>query len=274
MIPSLMGIVNVTPDSFSDGGKFFAEDAAIRHGLDLLEEGAQLLDVGGESTRPGAEEIPEQEEIRRIVPVIRELSRHGAVSVDTWKPAVLEAALDAGARFINDITALSDPACLTLAAQARVPVCLMHMQGNPRTMQVNPSYRDVVEEVFAYLAGRIEACCAAGIGRDLLYADIGIGFGKTLDHNLALLRHLSRFHDLGVKLLLGASRKSFIARLDRDEGADRRMPGSIAAALWGASQGVHMLRVHDVAATRQALAVWDGISGSGSSAGFQTTSQR
>lgn len=261
MTPTLMGIVNVTPDSFSDGGKFIDPERAIAHGLKLLQEGATILDIGGESTRPGSAGIETAEEIRRVVPVIQELSKHATISIDSYRPETIAAALAAGATFINDITALENPASLALAAAAKVPVCLMHMQGTPRTMQQNPVYHDAVGDVMTYLRQRIDACLAAGIVRELLVIDVGIGFGKTLDHNLALLRNLSAFKNLGVKILLGTSRKSFIEKLCPGTPADQRLPGSLATALWGCDNGADILRVHDVAETVQAVTVWQAMSG-------------
>ena len=261
--PRIMGIVNVTPDSFSDGGAFLDPQAAIAHGLALLAEGADILDVGGESTRPGAQPVSEDEERRRVLPVIRGLADAGAtVSVDTRHAAVMRAAVAAGAAIINDVTALAgDPDSLQTAAEAAVPVVLMHMQGQPQTMQADPRYRDVVLDILDALEARIGACEAAGIPRARVVVDPGIGFGKTVAHNADLLARLSAFHALGCPILLGASRKSFIGRLDGDAPADRRLPGSLAAALQALNQGAQILRVHDVAATRQAIAVWEAIRG-------------
>ena len=261
MTPSLMGIVNVTPDSFSDGGKFIDPDRAIAHGLQLIKDGASILDIGGESTRPGSAGIDTAEEIRRVIPVIKELSKYATVSIDSYRPATIEAALDAGATFINDITALENPDNLRIAAAAKIPVCLMHMQGTPRTMQENPVYGDVVTDVKNYFETRIEACLNAGISQDLIFIDVGIGFGKTLDHNLALLRNLAAFKSLGVKLLLGTSRKSFIEKICPNTPADQRLPGSLATALWGVENKADILRIHDVKETAQALAVWNAVKG-------------
>jgi dihydropteroate synthase len=256
-----MGVLNVTPDSFSDGGRYLSVDAALAQARRLIDEGADILDVGGESTRPGAQPVPVDEEIRRVVPVIEALSDCGVpVSVDTRRAAVMQAALDAGAAILNDVSALTaDPDSLSVAAASGAPVVLMHALGDPRTMQDDPRYDDVVGEVRDYLAARIDACVAAGIARDRLIVDPGIGFGKTLDHNLALLRALDRFHALGCPLLLGVSRKSFIGRLAGGVPAERRLAGSLAGALAGVLHGVHILRVHDVADTRQAIAVWQAI---------------
>jgi dihydropteroate synthase len=260
--PRIMGVINVTPDSFSDGGRWLDPGAAVAHGLQLEAEGADILDIGGESTRPGAEPVSLDEELRRVVPVIEALVRQVRVpvSIDTRNPEVMRRAADAGARLINDVAALGhDPDALRVAADTGLPVVLMHAQGDPRTMQLDPRYDDVVLDVYDWLEARIAACEAAGIGRGRLIVDPGIGFGKTLDHNVALLASLSTFHGLGCPILLGASRKSFIGRLSGGVPAPERAPGSIAAALAGVAQGVQIVRAHDVAATRQALAVWDAV---------------
>ena len=258
-----MGVVNVTPDSFSDGGRFIDADAAIAQGLALIAEGADLLDIGGESTRPGSDAVSVEEEIARIVPVINGLraATDRPISIDTRKAAVAEAAINAGASLWNDVTALSgDPAALATAARLGVPVILMHMQGQPQTMQADPRYGDVVAEVCAYLAERARLAMAAGVAREAISLDPGIGFGKTLEHNLALLSHIDALAHLGFPVVLGVSRKRFIQGLDLSaiEPTDR-LGGSIAAALAGAQAGVDMLRVHDVAQTAQALAVWQAI---------------
>lgn len=260
--PRLMGIVNVTPDSFSDGGAFASAQAAIDHGLRLEAEGADILDIGGESTRPGAAPVSVEEELRRVLPVIEGLAGRAKalISIDTRKAEVMRRALAAGARIINDVAALSyEPACMEVAAASNVPIILMHAQGDPRTMQAAPHYEDCLLDVYDWLAARIAACEAASIARERLIVDPGIGFGKTLAHNLELLGGLTLLHGLGVPLLLGASRKSFIGMLTGAKSADARLPGSIAAALQGAAQGVQILRVHDVAETRQALTVWEAI---------------
>jgi dihydropteroate synthase len=262
--PRIMGVVNVTPDSFSDGGRWLDPGAAVAHGLQLEAEGADILDIGGESTRPGAEPIGVDEEVKRVIPVIAGLARQVRVpiSVDTRPAEVMRQANDAGARIVNDVAALGhDPNALRVAAETGLPVVLMHAQGDPRTMQLDPRYDDVVLDVYDWLEGRIAVCEAAGIARERIVVDPGIGFGKTLDHNLALLASLSILHGLGCPILLGASRKSFIGRLGGGTPADRRMPGSVAAALVGAAQGAQILRVHDVGATRQALAVWEAAQG-------------
>jgi dihydropteroate synthase len=259
--PRLMGIVNVTPDSFSDGGDFFDPARAVEHGLALREAGADILDVGGESTRPGAEPVPAGEERRRVVPVIRALAEAGAVvSADTRRADTMQAALDAGARMLNDVSALThDPASPGVAAASGVPVVIMHMLGEPGTMQQAPAYDDVALDIYDFLEARIAACAAAGLPRERLIVDPGIGFGKTVGHNLALLRELAVFHGLGCPLLVGASRKRFLGSLSRDEPPKERLAGSIAAALAAAGQGAHILRVHDVAETAQALAVAQAI---------------
>jgi len=256
-----MGVVNVTPDSFSDGGQFPNVEAAIAHGLKLVSEGAEILDVGGESTRPGADVVSDDEECGRVIPVIQKLAEasDAAISIDTRKPIVARAAIAAGASIWNDVTAHTYAAdSVDVAADLGCDIVLMHAQGDPKTMQKNPHYDDVVSEVFVYLEGRIEACLNAGISSERLIVDPGIGFGKTLDHNLALLTHLDKFSAL-APVLLGASRKRFIAALDRDGPAKDRLGGSLASALAAAAAGVKVIRVHDVAETRQALRVFQAI---------------
>ncbi|MCZ8309631.1 MAG: dihydropteroate synthase [Magnetospirillum sp.] len=259
--PLVMGIVNATPDSFSDGGDFFDTEAAIAHGLALHAEGADILDIGGESTRPGAAMVPPDEEQRRVVPVIAALAKAGAVvSIDTRNAATMAAALDAGAAIVNDVTALSgDPASLELVAQRRVGVVLMHMQGEPQTMQANPSYDDAPAEIAAYLAQRLAVCRAAGIAPVMLCVDPGIGFGKSVAHNAEILANVPTLRALGVAVLIGASRKAFIGALSKAERPKERLPGSLAAALAAVAGGADILRVHDVAATRQALSVWRAV---------------
>jgi dihydropteroate synthase len=254
----LMGIVNVTPDSFSDGGDFLEADAAAAQARRLVEEGAEIVDLGGESTRPGSLEVPLEAEKQRILPVLERLrGLPAAISIDTRKAALMEAAVAAGAGIINDVSALThDPEGLKAAAALARPIVLMHSKGDPRTMQENPFYDDVLLEVYDYLEARIEAAVAAGVPRANLVADPGIGFGKSLDHNLSLLAGLSIFHGLGVPVLLGASRKRIIGSLTGRRDPKERMPGSLAVALVGAAQAVQILRVHDVAETRQALDVW------------------
>jgi dihydropteroate synthase len=260
--PLLMGVLNVTPDSFSDGGAFLDAERALAHGRAMLEAGADIVDIGGESTRPGAEATPPEEELRRVVPVVRALARDGAaVSVDTRRAAVMRAALESGARILNDITALTgDPDSMAIAAQSGAALVLMHMAGEPRTMQQAPRYDDVALDVLDYLEARVAACEGAGIPRGRIAVDPGIGFGKhPIEHNLPLLRRIGVLHATGCAILLGLSRKSFIGRVSRDEPPRERVAGSVAGALWGASRGVQILRVHDVAETRQALAVWRAI---------------
>ena len=260
-VPRIMGVVNVTPDSFSDGGLYDTSEAAIAHAARLAKEGSDILDIGGESTRPGADAVEAAHEAGRIIPVIKGLRGTKAViSADTRKADVMRAAADAGAHILNDVSALTyDPSSLEAAAKTGLPVVLMHAKGDPKTMQDDPVYDDVLLEVYDYLAARIGACEEAGISRKNVIADPGIGFGKTLDHNLQLLRGLSLLHGLGVPILLGASRKRFIGVLADEPDAQMRAPGSVAAALAGVAQGVQMFRVHDVAETRQALAVWTAV---------------
>lgn len=259
--PILMGILNVTPDSFSDGGQFLDAPKAIAHGLRMVEEGAHIIDIGGESTRPGSEPVSTEEELRRILPVIEGLKDSGAMlSIDTRHADVMQAAIAAGAGMVNDVSALTqDPRAMDVVAKAGVYVCLMHMQGDPRTMQDAPYYTDVFQEVFDYLKNRIEACRAAGIASGRIIADPGIGFGKTLEHNLSLLNRLNEFGALGVPVMLAASRKRFIEAVVKGAGTERRLPGSLAAAIAGYQRGARVFRVHDVAETAQALAVFKAI---------------
>jgi len=262
----IMGIVNVTPDSFSDGGLYLDPEAAIAHGRELVAEGADILDVGGESTRPGAAEVGAAEEIRRVVGVIEALTAGGAVvSVDTSKAEVAAAAIDGGATIVNDVTALADPAMAPLCAERGVELVLMHMQGTPRTMQENPDYDEVVADVRDFLATRIESAVSAGVAEERIWIDPGIGFGKTVEHNLELIKRLGELRALGRPILLGASRKSFLGKITGSEVGDR-IGGSLAAALIGVQAGADAVRVHDVAATRDALAVleatrWAGWTG-------------
>lgn len=259
--PRLMGVINVTPDSFSDGGKFLAAEAAVAHGRALLAAGADILDIGGESTRPGARPVSPADEMARIIPVVEALAAEGALlSVDTRHAGVMAAAIAAGAAIVNDITALDgDPRALDLVADSGVSVVLMHMRGEPSGMQRDPRYDDAPGEVRDYLAGRLAVCRAAGIADHRLCVDPGIGFGKTVRHNLEILAGLGRLAELGVAVLVGVSRKSFIGRLSREAPADRRLAGSLAAGLAAVSRGAHILRVHDVAETAQALTVWQAI---------------
>jgi dihydropteroate synthase len=259
--PSIMGIVNVTPDSFSDGGDFIAAERAIAHGRALLAAGADILDIGGESTRPGATPVAPEDEIARVEPVLRGLASAGAIlSVDTRHARMMEAALAAGAHIINDVSALAgDPRSLAVAAAAGARVVLMHMQGEPRTMQDNPSYRLASLDIVEYLAARISACASAGIPRERIVVDPGIGFGKRVRHNLEIMARLSLFHALGCGVLLGISRKSLIGRIGGELLPKQRMPGSLAGGVYAVGQGVQILRVHDVAETRQAVATWQAI---------------
>jgi dihydropteroate synthase len=256
----IMGIVNVTPDSFSDGGEFLDAERAIAHGRELVEEGADFVDVGGESTRPGAEAVTVEEELRRTAPVVDALSSAGfSVSIDTSKVAVARAALDAGAAMVNDVTALrGEPELAGLCAQRDCEVVLMHMLGDPRTMQENPVYEDVVDDIKAFLAERIEFAVAEGIDEERIWIDPGIGFGKTVEHNLELHRRLGELAGLGRPIAFGSSRKSFIGKLTGAE-VDQRLGGSIASNVIAYANGASMLRVHDVAPLRQALTVAEAI---------------
>jgi dihydropteroate synthase len=258
----LMGVVNVTPDSFSDGGLYLEPEAAIAHGSELADEGADVLDVGGESTRPGAEEVSVEVEVARTEPVVADLAALGhRVSIDTSKRPVAEAALDAGAAIVNDVTAMrADPEIGALCADRGAELVLMHMQGNPRTMQDEPTYEDVVDDVRRFLAERIEAAVAAGVAEERIWVDPGIGFGKTLEHNLELLRRLGELRDLGRPILVGTSRKSFIGKVD-GSGADERIGGTIASSVLAVAAGADMLRVHDVAEAVQATRVAAAILG-------------
>ena len=259
--PRIMGILNVTPDSFSDGGRWLDPEAAVRRGLELVAEGADILDIGGESTRPGAAEVPVVEELRRVAPVIEALAQRVCVplSVDTRKSGVARAALDAGAAIVNDVSALGDPEMAAVVREAGAGVVLMHMRGTPAEMQCDPQYGDVVAEVRAYLAARIEAALAAGIGRGQIVIDPGIGFGKTTAHNLALLGAVNRLAEL-APVLVGASRKRFIGEIT-GASADGRLPGSLAVALWSLLRGAAILRVHDVSATCAAVKMAGALCG-------------
>lgn len=255
--PQVMGILNLTPDSFSDGGRFLDPETGLRHALDMVREGAAIIDIGGESTRPGAQSVSAEEELDRVIPVIERLAQAIPVpiSIDTNKPEVMREAVAAGAGLINDIMALQAPTAAETAAALKVPVCLMHMQGVPRTMQQDPHYEDVVTEVRDFLAERVEVCEAAGIRRDRLLLDPGFGFGKTLGHNLSLLKHLQRLESLGLPLLVGISRKSMIGSLLEGVPVERRVVGSVAAAVVAVMQGAAIIRVHDVAETVEAVKV-------------------
>src|SRR4051794_10010761 len=254
---SLMGVVNVTPDSFSDGGLFLDADAAVAHGRRLLEEGADLLDVGGESTRPGAEPVSEAEELRRVVPVVERLVSDGArVSIDTAKAGVARAALDAGAAIVNDVTAFrTSPELAGLVAERGSGCVLMHMLGEPRTMQQDPRYDDVVSDVRAFLEDRLAFAVAEGIAEERVWLDPGIGFGKTVEHNLELLRRLDEIVAIGRPVVIGASRKSFLGRLAGGRDETHRLPGTIAANVVALERGATVFRVHDVAQNADALQV-------------------
>ena len=257
--PSLMGILNVTPDSFSDGGQHNAPDRAIAHALAMQAAGAQIVDVGGESTRPGAAEVAVDDEIARTAPVIAAIRSQTALplSIDTRKATVAQAAHNAGADLVNDVAGFTfDPALAPFCAKAALPVCVMHAQGTPEIMQNDPRYDNVALDIYDYLDTRVQALIAAGIPRTRIIVDPGIGFGKTLDHNLTLLQNLSLFHGLGCAVLLGASRKRFIGTIGGTDEAGKRVHGSVAVALAGVAQGIQMLRVHDVAETAEALKLW------------------
>ena len=250
-----MGIVNVTPDSFSDGGRYLDPEVAIAHGFELAAEGADVLDVGGESTRPGAAAVGVEEELARVLPVVAALAGAGErVSIDSSKAAVAERALAAGAVIVNDVTALGDPAMAAVCADTGAGLVLMHMKGTPRTMQENPTYDDVVVEIRDFLARRLEAAVAAGVAAERIWVDPGIGFGKTVDHNLELIERLGELRELGRPVVLGASRKRFLGELTGRE-VDDRLAASLSVAVLGVANGADVLRVHDVAATRDALTV-------------------
>jgi len=254
--PQVMGIVNVTPDSFSDGGKYSSVDLAVEHALQLIAEGADILDIGGESTRPGADPVGLDEELRRVVPVIEALSKVTTVplSIDTYKPEVMRAAIQAGADIVNDICALRGEGAPEIIANSNAGVCLMHMQGIPQTMQINPQYDDVVAEVKQFLADRVETCLAHGIARERIMLDPGFGFGKTTAHNVALIQHLDRFLELGFPLLVGLSRKSVLGRIAGGD-EQQRLHAGLAASVISVMKGVKIVRVHDVKATVDALKV-------------------
>jgi dihydropteroate synthase len=272
--PLVMGVVNVTPDSFSDGGRYASTDAAIRHAEALIAEGADILDVGGESTRPGAAAVALDEERRRVLAVVEGLAGCGVpVSVDTRKPELMREAIAAGASFVNDISALESPGALEVVAASEAGVCLMHKQGEPQSMQQHPHYNDVVREVRDYLASRIQAARAAGIARERLAIDPGFGFGKTYEHNLALLHALPELAALGVPVIAGLSRKAMLGRIT-GRPANDRVYASVAAALFAAHRGAHIVRVHDVLATRDALAVWSALQGTIDSPGSLQSTQR
>lgn len=258
--PVVMGVLNITPDSFSDGGRFLDPDKAVAQARAMVEEGAAIIDIGGESTRPGAAQVSAEEELDRVLPVLEALHDVPVpISIDTTKPAVMAQAVAAGATLINDVRALQEAGALEVAASLGVPVCLMHMQGTPRTMQADPQYEDVVGDIHRFFEQRMEACLAAGIGEHNIVLDPGFGFGKNLAHNLALLRRLHEFLDLGRPLLVGLSRKSMLGKLLDDAPADQRLPGGIAAAVIAVWQGASIVRAHDVKATVDALKVCDAV---------------
>lgn len=262
--PVIMGVLNVTPDSFSDGGRFLSPADALERALRMEAEGADIIDIGGESTRPGADEVPWEQELERVVPIIEALTGRVdvAVSIDTSKPHVMREAVAAGAVIINDVHALRTAGALEVASELGAGVCLMHMQGTPRTMQASPSYDDVVSEVRAFLEDRVQACLRAGIARNSLIVDPGFGFGKRLEHNLELLRGLGRLCEMGLPVLAGLSRKSFVGKIT-GSGIDDRAFGSVAFALAAVAEGASIVRVHDVKATADALKVWQAVYGSG-----------
>lgn len=262
-MPAIMGVVNVTPDSFSDGGDHVSVESAIEHAFSLTEAGANILDVGGESTRPGAEPVDPVEEQARVIPVVRALAEKGfKISIDTRNVATMLAALAAGAEIVNDVSALtSDENAVFEVSNHDAPVILMHMQGKPQTMQSNPSYMNVLLDVYDYLEQRVDACLKAGLKREKICIDPGIGFGKSVSDNLALLDGLAIFQGLGCAVMLGASRKSFIGKLSDEDDPKERLAGSISSALSGVSRGAQILRVHDVRETHQALTVWNAING-------------
>lgn len=254
-----MGVLNVTPDSFSDGGRFLARDVALAHARQLIGQGADLLDIGGESTRPGAAPVSEDEEIARVLPLFEALADVSIpLSIDTRRPRVMREALEAGASMVNDIEALEAPGAIEVVAGNNCAVCLMHKRGDPQTMQRDPRYGDVVAEVKAYLAARIAAAQAAGIARERIVADPGFGFGKTVEHNLEILKRLGEFQELGVPILAGLSRKSTLGAIT-GRPVTERLAASVAAALLAVERGASILRVHDVAETRDALAVWQAV---------------
>jgi dihydropteroate synthase len=255
-----MGVLNITPDSFSDGGAFLARERAVARAIDMVAEGADVIDVGGESTRPGATPVSAAEELARVIPVIEALRAAVPVpiSIDTSKPEVMRAAVAAGAGLINDVMALRQPQALAVAARLQVPVCLMHMQGEPRSMQDAPHYRDVVAEVCTFLQTRVDACVAAGIPRTRLVVDPGFGFGKTLEHNVTLLRRLTELDTLGVPILAGLSRKSMIGKA-LGLSVDERLHASVALALLAVQNGARIVRVHDVRATRDAIRMYEAV---------------
>jgi dihydropteroate synthase len=262
--PVLMGVLNVTPDSFSDGGEFFASNRAVAHAASLLDEGARIVDVGGESTRPGSDPVIPQEELSRVMPVVQGILAarpEAVVSIDTYRASTAEAALDAGARIVNDVTALSDPKMAELVAERGSPVVLMHMRGEPKSMQQDPRYEDVVREVRDFLAHRAERAVRAGVDEESIVLDPGIGFGKTLEHNLALLNRLDALVELGFPVLVGASRKSFLGKIGGSSDPKDRLFGTVATNVLAYERGATLFRVHDVRANKEALTVAAAIRG-------------
>ena len=259
--PIIMGVLNVTPDSFSDGGKFFGSSSAIEQAKSMVDNGAGIIDVGGESTRPGALGVSINDELNRVIPVIKALQGeiNVPISIDTSKPEVMEQAVESGASIINDVNALRAEGAVEMAAKLKTDICLMHMHGSPRTMQKNPNYDDVVADIKRFFKERIKVCEAAGIELSSITLDPGFGFGKNLGHNIALLKNLSEFHEFGVSILAGLSRKSMIGTLLGDKDVDSRMIGSVTAALIAVENGADIIRVHDVSETSDALKVWQQI---------------
>lgn len=257
--PKVMGILNVTPDSFSDGGKFHHIDAALTHAQQMIEQGADIIDIGGESTRPGAQPVMLEEELQRVIPVIQALSGCGAVlSVDTYKPEVMRAAIEAGVHMVNDVFALQQPGASQAVQDSQVAICLMHMQGTPQTMQVQPSYQNVLAEVQAFLTQRVEVVRQIGVGDDRIVLDPGFGFGKKTAHNLTLLKHLAELHIANLPILAGLSRKSVLGQIVGQD-ADQRVFASVAASVLAVSHGANIVRVHDVKATVEALKVTTAV---------------
>ena len=259
--PIIMGVLNVTPDSFSDGGKFFDASSAIKQAKSMVDSGAGIIDIGGESSRPGAFAVSINDELNRVIPVIKALQGeiNVPISIDTSKPEVMEEAVKSGASIINDVNALRADGAVEMAAKLKTDICLMHMQGSPRTMQNNPNYDDVVDDIKRFFKERIKVCEAAGIELSSIILDPGFGFGKNLGHNIALLKNLSEFHEFGVSILAGLSRKSMIGTLLGDKDVDSRMIGSVTAALIAVENGADIIRVHDVSETSDALKVWQQI---------------
>lgn len=268
-MPIIMGILNITPDSFSDGGKFFSHDKAIEHALNMIKDGANIIDIGGESTRPFANPISPAEEISRICPVIKVLSeelktqnnKDVIISIDTRHTKTMESAIKSGATMINDVNALQDTGAVSLVAEANIPVCLMHMQKTPNNMQLSPFYGDVISEIMDFLKRRVEICINSGIDKSNIIIDPGIGFGKTLNHNLTIMNNIRKFKELALPVMIGSSNKSFIEKICPDTPCDQRIGGSLASVLWAYMQGINIFRVHDVKQTVQALSVLRAIRG-------------